>query len=115
MKKTKRPYKLSKTPPPGWPTEEQWKEIEKKLARKPASKILSRDANPIERTKYDLCEHFIKYRREEDISQREMAERLEVTESRVSEILHYHIERFTIDKLLTLLNKIRPKIKIRVA
>ncbi|WP_374001689.1 XRE family transcriptional regulator [Bdellovibrio bacteriovorus] len=49
------------------------------------------------------------------ITQREMAERLGVTESRVSEILHYHIERFTIDKLLELLAKIRPDVKIQVA
>ncbi len=116
MKKvTKRPYKVSKTPPSGWPTEEQWKEVEKKLDKKPASKMLSASAGPVERTKHELCAHFIKYRRLEDISQRELAQRLGVTDSRVSEILHYHYERFTIDKLLELLAKIRPEVKIKVA
>ena len=115
MKKSKRPYKTSKTPPSDWPTEAEWTVIEKRLSKKQASKILSPNASPTERVKYDLCKHFIKYHQAAGISQREMAEQLGVTESRVSEILHYHIERFTIDKLLTLLNKIRPEIRIQVA
>lgn len=117
MKKSKKaiPVRVSKTPPPGWPSEKQWKGIERKLAKSLPTKAPPENAGPVEKAKYDLCEHFIKYRREEDISQREMAERLEVTESRVSEILHYHIERFTIDKLLELLTKIRPDVKVKVA
>lgn len=114
-KSTKRPFRLSKTPPPGWPTEEQWKEIEKKLEKAPASKMLSENAGPVERIKQELCARFIIYCREERISQRELAKRLNVTDSRVSEILHYHHERFTIDKLLALLAKIRPAVKLKVA
>lgn len=117
MKKTKKAalVRHSKTPPPGWPTEDQWKDIERELGKKRASKMLSPNASPVERTKHELCAHFIKYIREEDISQRELAQRLKVTDSRVSEILHYHYERFTIDKLLELLAKIRPEVKIKVA
>ena len=116
MKKaTKRPYKISQSPPPGWPTEKQWKKIEKQLDKKPVSKMLSPNAGPVERAKHELCAHFIKYRRQEDISQRDLAQRLGVTDSRVSEILHYHHERFTIDKLLELLSRIRPEVKFKVA
>lgn len=98
-----------------WPSEKDWKEIEKKISKKPPSKMLSSNASPVERTKHELCAHFIKYRIHEDISQREFAQRLGVTDSRVSEILHYHHERFTIDKLLELLAKVYPEIKIKVA
>ncbi|MEK2690038.1 XRE family transcriptional regulator [Bdellovibrio sp. GT3] len=116
MKKvTKSPYKISKTPPPNWPSEDQWKEIDKKLDKKPASKTLPSNAGPVERTKHELCAQFIKYRRHEDISQRELAQRLGVTDSRVSEILNYNHDRFTIDKLLELLCRIRPEVKIKVA
>lgn len=117
MKKTKKavPVRYSKTPPPGWPSEKQWKKVERKLAKSLPTKAPPEKAGPVAKAKYDLCEHFIIYHREEGITQREMAERLGVTESRVSEILHYHIERFTIDKLLELLAKIRPQVKIQVA
>jgi predicted XRE-type DNA-binding protein len=117
MRKVKKPtlVRYSKTPPPGWPTEEEWVEIEKELAKGLPTLILPKDAGPVDRTKYELCKHFILYIRKMNITQRKLAEQLGVTESRVSEILHYHIERFTIDKLLTLLNKIRPEIKLEVA
>jgi predicted XRE-type DNA-binding protein len=112
-KKTKL-LKVSKSPPPGWPTESEWKNIEKKLAKGLATKTLPENAGAVEKTKYELCKYFILYRRDQQITQREMAERIGVTESRVSEILHYHIDRFTIDKLLSLLSKIKPGIKMRV-
>jgi len=38
-----------------------------------------------------------------------------VTENRVSEILHYHHESFTIDRLLDLLCRLKPGISLRVA
>ncbi len=116
MKKTtKRPHKVNSNPPSGWPTHEQWKEFENKTSEITVSKVLSSQASPVERTKQELCTHFIKYRQQEKISQRELAKRLGVTDSRVSEILHYHHARFTIDKLLLLLTRIRPETKIKVA
>ena len=114
-KNTKRSHKVSKTPPPGWPSEEQWRLVEKKMKKSHSSKVLAPNADPVERTKHELCAQFIRYRREEKITQRELAKRLGVTDSRVSEILHYHHERFTIDKLFSLLTKIRPALSLKVA
>jgi predicted XRE-type DNA-binding protein len=114
MKKT-RPSHVSKTPPPGWPTEAEWKEIEKKLGKGLASKMLPQDAGPVERTKHEICSHFVRYFRGAKITQKEMAKLLDVTESRISEILHYHHERFTIDKLLDLLARIKPDVRLKVA
>ena len=115
MKKPIKPFRVSKTAPKGWPTEAQWVEIEKKLAKSLPSKNLPENATPVEKTKYELCAHFVRYFKAAKITQKEMAKQLGVTESRVSEILHYYIERFTIDKLLILLHRIRPEIKIKVA
>ncbi len=116
MKKTaKKPNKTSARPPKGWPSEEILKEAEKRMKGKLATKLLSDDAGPVERAKHQLCAHLISYRRDEEITQRELAKRLEVTESRVSEILHYHHEQFTIDRLLELLNRVKPGITLKVA
>ncbi len=114
-KVAKKPNKSSATPPKGWPSEEILKEAEKRMKGKLASKFLADEAGPVERAKYQLCAHFISYLRDEGITQRELAKRLEVTESRVSEILHYHHEQFTIDRLLELLNRIKPGVSLRVA
>lgn len=114
MKKIK-PIRVSKTPPPGWPIEVEWKEIEKKLSKGLASKMLPQKASPVETVKHEICSHFIRYFNRAKMSQKEMAKQLDVTESRVSEILHYHHERFTIDKLLELLARIKPDVKVKVA
>ena len=116
MKKlTKKTPRKSKMPPKGYPTESEWIDIEKDLEKSLPSKMLPANASSVDRTKQEICEHFIKYRLAANITQRELAKRLDVTESRVSEILHYHFERFTIDKLLELLNKIKPDTRLKVA
>lgn len=116
MKKAaKKPTKTSKMPPKGWPTEKTLEEAERKMKGRLATHLLSREAGPVERAKHELCEHFIRYHKEQKISQRELAKRLNVTESRVSEILHYHHEQFTIDRLLELLYKVNPKVTLKVA
>ncbi len=114
MKKVKR-ISNSKVPPQGYPTEFEWSKIEKKLSKSLPSKILPSNASPVERTKQEICAHFIEYRIVTGIAQRELAKRLAVTESRVSEILNYHHERFTIDKLLELLSIIKPEVRLKVA
>ncbi|MDG0817625.1 XRE family transcriptional regulator [Bdellovibrio svalbardensis] len=116
MKKvSKKPSKISKAPPPGWPSEEVVKEFEKKTRKSLVTKLLPPNPGLVEYTKQTLCEHFIRYRRDENITQRELAKRLDVTENRVSEILHYHHQTFTIDRLIELLSRIKPDVRIKVA
>lgn len=117
MKKSKTPrlIRTSKKPPPKWPSKEILEEAERRMRGQIATQILSPNASAVEYVKHKLCEHFIRYLKEENITQREMAKRLDVTESRVSEILHYHHKQFTIDRLLELLSKLKPGITIKVA
>lgn len=112
---TKVPHRLSKSPPPGWPSEEEWVEIEQDLKESLPTRFLPKNAGPVLRAKQELCGHFVHYFRVANITQREFARELGVTESRVSEILHFHHDRFTIDKLLELLARLNPKIRIKVA
>lgn len=115
MKKRYKLTKLSKTPPPGWPSEAIWKKAERKMKKSLATKILPANASLVEKTKQRLCEQFIRYIREHKITQRELAKRLDVTENRISEILHYHHEHFTIDRLIELLSRIKINIIFNVA
>lgn len=107
--------RLSKSPPRGWPAGKEWVEIERRLAKSKPSRVLSVDASAVDRTKYELCAHFVRYCQEEKLTQRELAAILGVSEARVSEIVHYRFGRFTIDKLLALLSAIRPNLKVKIA
>ena len=109
------PVHYSKTPPPGWPSDEQLRKAEKELEKFLPTIIRGERATPVQKAKHIICREFVKYANRTEITQRELAKILGVTESRVSEILHYHFDHFTIDRLLTLLVKIKPKASLRVA
>lgn len=107
--------RVSRASPRGWPTEKEWSDIERRLAKAKPTKVLPTNASAVDRIKHELCAQFVQYCREKELTQRELAKLLGVTESRVSEIVHYHYGRFTIDKLLELLSIIKPKLKFNVA
>lgn len=117
MKKLKNKLKvtLSKTPPPGWPSESDWKLIEDDLKKKPASRIIPiSDLSPSELVKKELCAEFIRYIKKNKMKQKDLAAILRVTESRMSEILHYYFDHYTIDRLLELLIIIKPDARLKI-
>jgi predicted XRE-type DNA-binding protein len=100
---------------PRFPEETELKDIRRRLSRGPASRPLPRDASPLQRAKYQLCEAFVDYCLKHRMSQRELAERLGTNESRVSEIVHYKIDRLTLDRLVKYHGKLNPKFTLKVA
>lgn len=74
--------------------------------------ILDDNASNVDKTKFDLCQNFIKYLRFKKCSQAELARLLEVDRSRVNWITKCRIEHFTIDRLYSLWNKIDPNFKL---
>lgn len=98
-----------------WPSESELKTATKKLAKAKGSARLPLDANILDKTKYALCEEFVKYCLAHNISQRDVAAQLEVNESRISEIVRYRIEKLTVDRLVKYLGKLNPKFKLSVA
>ena len=79
------------------------------------SRDLPRNANSVDRTKYNLCLEFVAYMNKHGLSQRQLASKINVSESRISEIVHYNIRKITIDKLVELLERARGAIVLEVA
>lgn len=98
-----------------WPREETLKRMDKKLVRAKGSRLLHPQADQLDRIKYALCEAVVRYCIQHEMSQRELAKLLDVSESRVSEMVHYHLEKLTIDRLVKHLSKLNQNIKVQVA
>lgn len=98
-----------------YPNEETLKTLDRKLSKVKGSASLPANASPMDILKHSLCAQFIRYQREQELTQRELAKVLGLNEARMSEILHYRHQRFTIDHLMTYLTKIKPNLKVRVA
>lgn len=58
--------------------------------------------------KYRLCQEFIKILKQENITQAELARRLNVDKAIVNKIVLHKIDTFTIDRLIDLFSSIRP-------
>lgn len=98
-----------------WPSSENLKRMDAKLRRVKGSRFVPEDADPVERIKYGLCEILVRYCLNHEMSQRDLAKILDVSESRVSEIVHYRIEKLTIDRLVKHLAKLNQTVKFQVA
>ncbi|OFZ83075.1 MAG: hypothetical protein A2583_12715 [Bdellovibrionales bacterium RIFOXYD1_FULL_53_11] len=76
--------------------------IRRTTAHIKGAKTLPPDASALDRNKYELCRQFVVYMREHNINQRQLAKLLQVSESRISEIVHYNIGKITLDRLVEL-------------
>ena len=97
-----------------FPSRKRLDEVQKKLSNPSVlgSSLLSEDATQIDRAKFKACEAIIKFRRKNNLKQKDLAQRLGVDESRMSEILHYKIEGFTLDRLVSYEQILYPHLKL---
>ena len=56
--------------------------------------------------KAQICENFIRYQVEKKLTRDEFAEMLNIPPSRISEITHYRVDKFTLDKLFKLYERL---------
>lgn len=99
-----------------FPSNKEIQKVLKKLENVEPTFVLDRkNASSVDKIKYDLCREFVDYILSSKISQVELADELGIDKARVNKIVKYRIEVFTIDKLLSLLNIIKPSKELRVS
>lgn len=94
-------------------SEAEIRKIRKSMARTKGAAHLPPDASALDRAKYDLCQEFVIFMRKKGISQRKLAEMLGIPESRISEIVHYRINKLTLDRLVRYMETLRPNLVLR--
>jgi predicted XRE-type DNA-binding protein len=109
-----KPAKVLRTRPLNWPSEKELKRMDRILTKAKANRGLKPGASLLDRFKYKICEQFVIYLNDGKITQRQLAKKLGVSESRICEIVHYHFDKVTLDRLITYLTVIRPELKISI-
>lgn len=99
-----------------FPDAKRLKEVRDRLSREEVmgSSLLPENASEVEKAKYKACEMMIRYRRDHDLKQKELAIKLGIDEARMSEILHYKIENFTLDRLVGYAQTLYPNLKLNL-
>ncbi len=90
------------------------REISKKLENFQGTKAISKNASPLEKFRFDLQQKFVIYKLKNKCTQKEMANKLEVDEAKISKILNHRLDEFSTDRLITLYQKIDPNLKLEV-
>ena len=99
----------------GMPSRAEIRKVLKRLEKVEGSLAPPENPTPLEKFRHDIQQKFVRYMLKTKISQREMAEMIEVDEGKVSKILHNRLEEFSTDRLISLYEKINPKIKLKVS
>jgi len=97
-----------------FPSEQEIREISKKLEKVEGTKALPKNASTLEKFRFGIQQKFVAYKIKNKCSQRDMAEKLGVDEAKVSKILHNRLDGFTTDRLITLYEKLAPNLKLAV-
>jgi predicted XRE-type DNA-binding protein len=93
----------------------EMKAMDKILAKAKGSAELPANADALDKMKYALCEEFVKYCIDHDLAQRDLAKQLDVSESRISEIFRFRIDKLTTDRLIKYLDKLNLKFVLELA
>ena len=72
------------------------------------------NATEVERAKYRLCQLIAKYQREHGLLQKEIAKKIGIDESRVSDILRGKLGGFTLDRLIGYAQKVHPALRVQI-
>ena len=98
-----------------FPSEKKLALMRRKLAKVKGSYVLPPEADAIDRAKYEICRQIPIYMHKKGLTQRQLAKQMGVPETRVSEIVHYRIWKFTLDRLLGYFERVNPKVVLKVA
>ena len=99
----------------GFPKKNEIKKSLKKLNNMEGTLFLSNNPTPLEKLRWDLCQKFIKYKKKHGISQKELANRLNIDEAKISKILHHRIEEFSTDRLINLFSSLDSNLDLKVS
>jgi hypothetical protein len=71
-----------------------------------ASKGLTKNATPLEKSKYEIQQSILKYTREKEISDQDLKKRLGLKQNKLDYLLFAHLEHFTLDELVDCASKL---------
>ncbi len=98
-----------------YPSKKKLEEMDKKLKKVEGTLMVGPSSSPAEKFRWELCQSLVKYMAEQDLSQVEFADLLEIDQARVSEIVNHRIDKVSTDKLITYNEKINPAVVFKIA
>src|SRR4051794_18446696 len=75
---------------------------------------LPENSNPLERSKYEICQKILDYKLTKHLSTEEVAKRINLSKIETEEILFCQIEKFTLDRLVAYASELFTPLEIKI-
>ena len=75
---------------------------------------LPKNATPVEKAKYEICEKILIYQQDKNFTDEEIANKIKITTGETRDILYYHIDYFTLDRLIEYATSLFKPLEIKV-
>ncbi|MNJ98513.1 Helix-turn-helix domain protein [compost metagenome] len=98
-----------------FPSKERTRKALKHLEKSAGTLSLAANPTALEKFRWDICQHFLTYKRKNKCTQKQMAELVDIDESKISKILHHRIDEFSTDRLISIYEKLNPRVQLRVS
>lgn len=92
----------------GFPDKKKLKQIRDLAENIDADFVISKDASQSDKIKFQLCQIFIAYMQDNNLTQSSLAEKIDIPQPRLNEVLKCKINLFTIDRLVEYYSKLYP-------
>jgi predicted XRE-type DNA-binding protein len=103
------------------PTKRTKKEFEKYLERiedpnyqGEENHDLPENPTPLQVAKFDICQKILAYKRKNDLTREQIAQTIQLSKAETEEILFCHIEKFTLDRLVSYASKLFNPLEVKV-
>ena len=99
-----------------YPDEKDLKELIGKLSSDDiiGSTIIPKNASESDKIKYKLCGKILEFKISKNLTQKELAEKIGLDEPETSRVLHYKIERYSIERLIGYAMALYPNLTIEI-
>ena len=97
-----------------FPSANELKEIRKKLEKAEGTLMPPENPSPLEKFRWDLCQKFVRYKRDNELTLEEIGNMLDVDKGKISKILRHRIDEFSTDRLIAYLQILYPETKLKV-
>ena len=68
----------------------------------------------MEKSKYEICKQILIYQQDHDLSDEQIAKKMNLTVGETRDILYYHIDYFTLDRLITYASQLLKPLEIKI-
>jgi len=75
---------------------------------------LPENPTALERSKYDICQKILAYQQKHKLTDKEIAQRINLTRGEAEDILFCRIDYFTLDRLITYANELFEPLEIKI-